>query len=288
MTKRPHKRWTEAEIKYLTEHYSPATVSEVCSFLGRTVKSVSGKAFLMGLCATGSCPEFTDAEKEAIVEMYRYSGPIEIAKHLNRTQGSIKTWASRNGLKVSKEYRTQYAIRANQSWTRSEETRRKIGVGHRKESSALNSIVRQMLWPVWNYPVLERDDFTCRTCGSTEQVCVHHVRKYSVIRDMVIEAHPEVSLKDIHGRYEMAKLIVAEHAEDDGITLCRNCHSKIHGKKQGELQEHLTATGEGNLQPSHSNVLNFVEWKVQRLTGEDAQSNKPDTSALHVRKGMMT
>ena len=49
-------------------------------------------------------------------------------------------------------------------------------------------------------------------------------------------------------------------------------------KKAGELLEHPLCSKD-NQQPSHLNVIDLVEWKVQRLTGEDITANKPDTSA---------
>lgn len=58
-----------------------------------------------------------------------------------------------------------------------------------------------------------------------------------------------------------------------------------HTSKSGELLETPNATGEGNQQLSRSNVLSFVGRKVQRLPGEDAQSNNPGTSARHALAG---
>jgi len=62
-------------------------------------------------------------------------------------------------------------------------------------------------------------------------------------------------------------------------TLCHKCHRELHFGKRGELLETPTASGEDNQQPSRSNVVSIVDRKVQRLTGEDTQTNNPDTSA---------
>lgn len=93
---------------------------------------------------------------------------------------------------------------------------------------------------------------------------------------------------------EQENFLKLHYAEGKGLSycteslgLCRACHRSIHFAKRGELRGTLTTTGEGNPQPSRSNVLNFVERKVQRLTGEDAQSDKPDTSAPHLQTEMM-
>lgn len=66
---------------------------------------------------------------------------------------------------------------------------------------------------------------------------------------------------------------------DNGITLCVSCHKKRHSEKRGELRGTLTILDAGNPQPSRSNVVSFVDRTVQRLTGEESQTNKPDTSA---------
>ncbi len=78
---------------------------------------------------------------------------------------------------------------------------------------------------------------------------------------------------------------------DNLVTLCHPCHASIKGKegqweayftrlicKIGELQETLNAKAHGNPQPSPSNAK-IVDGKVQRLMGEDSQTNNPNTSA---------
>ncbi len=49
----------------------------------------------------------------------------------------------------------------------------------------------------------------------------------------------------------------------------------------GELLEYPIDSVEDNQQPSHSKVVEIVEWKVQRLTAEDVPTNNADTSAQH-------
>jgi len=96
---------------------------------------------------------------------------------------------------------------------------------------------------------------------------------------------------------ERTELIRFYYEHDNLITVCRSCHSTIKGKekqwegyfgrivcKGGELRENLNAQkAHGNPQPSRENVLSFVSRKVHRLTVEDAQSNKTDTSAAPER-----
>ena len=55
--------------------------------------------------------------------------------------------------------------------------------------------------------VFERDNFKCQVCGKVGgELNAHHIKEFS--------EYPEL-------RFEV----------DNGITLCVNCHKKIHGKK---------------------------------------------------------
>jgi hypothetical protein len=60
-----------------------------------------------------------------------------------------------------------------------------------------------------------------------------------------------------------------------GLKMTKKCHFE----QRGELRGYLTTEGEGNPQPSRSNVISYVDRMAQRLTGEDSQADKPDTSA---------
>lgn len=270
---------------------------------------------------------FTDNEKAIIREFYADEGAIGVSSRLEgRSPDTIKQWAYKNGLKVTKEYRSSVATRTNLIHKRnmSDETRKRIGDGHRKypqfkceicgknishyshvcwdcyvdqgtagESnnnwrggvSSLSKIVNTDLAPIWKIPIFIRDNMTCQICGSHKNLQAHHIKRHAVIRDEIINENPHLSIDTVEGKFELAKLIVAAHKLSDGITLCKACHIAIHSKKRGELLEHPHA--EGNQQPSQSNVLQFVDWKVQRVIGEERQANKPDTSAPHVTHSVM-
>jgi hypothetical protein len=63
---------------------------------------------------------------------------------------------------------------------------------------------------------LERDNYTCQSCGSKERLCVHH--------------------KDGKGRYSKIK----NNSLDNLITLCICCHGKLHnGNKRTLILENL-------------------------------------------------
>jgi len=263
---------------------------------------------------------FTDEEKKISTTYYAELGAIGVAEMLpGRTRDVVKNWAHRNGIKVSKAYRTKVAVAANKSWVRSEETRKKIGDGHRKHNpfrceqcgkhishykklcwscyaglpktgsannnwrggvSSVDSLARPMLWATWVYPILKRDNFTCQNCGDDKghNLNVHHLRTYKAIKAKVLKENPHLNLRKWTDRKIVACLIVADHDFSDGITLCKTCHISAHGQNGVNCLGHPRI--EDNQQPSRSNVLLFVGRKVQRVIGEDAQSDKPDTSAL--------
>ena len=68
--------------------------------------------------------------------------------------------------------------------------------------------------------------------------------------------------------------------ESNVCPLCSKCHDIFHSNssKGEELRENLNAIlAHGNPQASLSNVVSLVDRKLQRLTGEDTQTNNPDT-----------
>ena len=60
--------------------------------------------------------------------------------------------------------------------------------------------------PKWAKLVKERDEYTCQKCGSKENLQAHHVRP--------VATHPELS-EDV----------------DNGLTLCKKCHSEAHNQE---------------------------------------------------------
>lgn len=59
----------------------------------------------------------------------------------------------------------------------------------------------------WRLAVYRRDNFRCRDCGTKGYINAHHIKYWST--------HPEL-------RFDV----------DNGITLCVDCHWRVHGKKR--------------------------------------------------------
>jgi len=69
------------------------------------------------------------------------------------------------------------------------------------------SIYKKKRYQIWRHRVYKRDKHTCQMCGRTDRVLnAHHIKmKYY---------HPELLYRT-----------------SNGITLCKNCHFKIHKNK---------------------------------------------------------
>ena len=60
----------------------------------------------------------------------------------------------------------------------------------------------------WRKEVFMRDNYTCQECGVKGFIHAHHIKEWALYEDK---------------RFDI----------DNGITLCVNCHSKIHGRRLG-------------------------------------------------------
>ncbi|MFA5378007.1 MAG: hypothetical protein WC455_19810 [Dehalococcoidia bacterium] len=311
-------KWTQEEEMYLTNNYNRGNNLSACTErLGIPVDAVKKKAARLGVAAPRR--NFTKEETAYISENYSHKGPKVLAREMGLSWTSICQLAQRRlGLRCDPIVKSENAKRTNKLWERTEETRKKIGDANRKYHkenrcvecgkkiarsstmcrpcnlksrggekhmwwnggvTSIYQFVKTRLYPIWTYPILCRDNFRCQSCGNHERLEVHHVRKYKDIRDAVIREYPFLDKQ--RDKEKIAKLIIVDHKMEDGITLCFDCHKVAHFGKPGELLE--TPRTEDNQQPSRPNVLEFVGRKVQRLTGEDAQSNNPDTSARHLQ-----
>lgn len=111
----------------------------------------------------------------------------------------------------------------------------------------------------WRAKLLE--NALCIFCDSKKELELHHIKSRKNAPERVRD-------------------------ESNVVPICAPCHDIFHSNssKGGELRGTLKAIlAHGNPQPSQSNVVKIVDWKVQRLTGEDITTNKPDTSAAPER-----
>lgn len=64
----------------------------------------------------------------------------------------------------------------------------------------------------WATAVKRRDNFTCQVCGSKEKIIAHHINSYK---------------SDKENRYNV----------ENGITLCRECHTDFHCNFMGDYRQ---------------------------------------------------
>lgn len=84
--------------------------------------------------------------------------------------------------------------------------------------SSLNKQIREnSLYRLWRNSVISRDNSTCVTCESTDNIHVHHKKQLVDIID-------SYNIKTI----EEAKSCALLWDIDNGITLCESCHAKEH------------------------------------------------------------
>lgn len=279
------KQWTKQEEQYVIDNYRKGEGLEDCAnYLGRDKNAVKKKAARLGVA--GIRRSFTDEEIRFIKENHQYLGYKKMAEILGVKACSLNTLCCKLGLRMLPSFRREIISEQNKTWERTAKMKANMSVAAKKlgrtgEKSTnwnggvtpLRQIVARKLWPVWVIPILARDNYTCQECQSGESLNVHHKKRYAEIRDEVIAEYGNLD------NQRLSDLIVSRHTLDMGVTLCYDCHRKIHFGKRGELLGTPNASGEDNQQPSRPNVVSMVGRKVQRLTGEDTQANNPDTSA---------
>jgi len=78
----------------------------------------------------------------------------------------------------------------------------KGGVSSKEETVRASKQYKQ-----WRLSVYKRDHYICQSCGSKKEIIAHHIKYFN--------AYPEL-------RFNI----------DNGITLCRSCHLKLHQKEK--------------------------------------------------------
>ncbi|NCD07787.1 MAG: HNH endonuclease [Spirochaetia bacterium] len=73
----------------------------------------------------------------------------------------------------------------------------------------------------WRCDILKRDNYKCTNCGSEENLQVHHIKELYLIIQEYKDKHNELNVdEDIF------------YNVDNGITLCRKCHIKLHKQQK--------------------------------------------------------
>lgn len=278
--------WSKEQCQFLKDNFRLMQADVMAYLLNMSVCSVYHKAQRMDL---KSSHWWTDKNNVFLKENYNNFSNQEIGNIVGKTVSSVNSQAGRLGLTAENYYPPErYCPDCGEklgnkylSATHCKNCSYKYKAGENSHLwkggvSTLRQIIGRFLRYTWRTPILKRDSFQCKLCGSREKLEVHHILSLVEIRDKVIAENPDIDITDYEERVEMARLIAKEHVLENGITLCQSCHKAYHAEKRDELSG-KSPSGD-NQQPSLSNVISLVDRKVQRPTGEDTQTNKPDTS----------
>lgn len=150
----------------------------------------------------------TDEQKKA----------LKLGRNGNHRSGFIQSEATR--LKIKKAVKRFWQNNPEKALERGMKIR---GTSHYRWNggvSRLNVSIRQMTeHRKWMDSVKARDNFMCIQCGSEEELESHHIKELSLI----------LGENNVTNR-DQARECFELWDIDNGITLCRKCHYKVHGR----------------------------------------------------------
>ena len=100
----------------------------------------------------------------------------------------------------------------------------------------LNMLLREYFHTNQVPKIARRDNYTCQMCGKKHTVLhIHHNRKFSDIVQEIRDEHPLLNPQNTTDQVELYNIITHDRRfldEDNLITLCKDCHIKVHSKNE--------------------------------------------------------
>lgn len=145
----------------------------------------------------------------------------DIANILDVDPGTLRRQMNRLGIKTNTNAESKVGLMSGENHPNWQGGRTK-----------LSSLLRE--W--WRNNIAEtainRDNYTCCLCGKSHTVLnVHHIIRFKNIVDCIIEEHPNLTVNN--NKLELYNIIIKDErftSVDNLITLCKDCHHKIHSK----------------------------------------------------------